>query len=593
MSLFVSETSLISALSRRFRAYVATVARVLAPLALAVLAGCATTDGPQATRHMIAAANPLAAGAGLVMLRAGGSAVDAAIAAQMMLTLVEPQSSGIGGGAFLLHFAPGNPARGEPPAIVAWDGRETAPKAAGGDLFLGADGAPVPFAERIAGGRPVGVPGAVRMLAEAHARHGKLPWRTLFEPAIRLAKRGFAVTPRLHAMIAGDKHLKRFPAARRYFFTASGEPLPVGHILRNPALADTLRRIADGGADAFYRGPIAEDIVAAVRNAPVNPGAMTLGDLAAYRAIAREAICAPYRTWRVCGMPPPSSGGVAIGQILAFLEPFDMARIAPNSVQAAHLIAEASRLAFADRNQYLADVDFVPVPVGGLLDPAYLAARGRLISAQASIGRARPGVPPGVGAARLAPDDDPLKAMSTSHVAVVDRWGNAVALTTSIAMPFGSRLMARGFLLNDQLTDFSPHPAIDGRPVANRVQPGKRPLSSMSPTVVTDRHGRLVLTVGSPGGLNIIGYVVKTLVAALDWGLPMQDAIALPIIVNRNGPTFLERGTEAADLAAALVRLGHRPELRRLGSGLHGIRVVAGGYRGGADPRREGVAAGD
>ena len=352
---------------------------------------------------MIAAANPHAAAAGLEMLRAGGSAVDAAIAAQMVLTLVEPQSSGIGGGAFLLHFAPGRPDRGVPPVLAAFDGRETAPRADDGNLFLRPDGQPIPFGERMVGGIPVGVPGAVRMLAEAHKRYGRLPWGRLFEPAIRLAEQGFVVSPRLHALIAADEHLKDFPAARQYFFTAGGAPLATGQMLRNKALADTLRQIADRGADAFYRGPIAADIVAAVRSAPVGPSRMTLDDLANYRAPVREAICTPYRSWRVCGMPPPSAGAIAIGQILAFLEPYDMARIGTSSAQAVHLIAEASRLAFADRDQYLADPEFVRVPVAGLLDRSYLTTRGQMISTLGSMGRAQPGLPPDAGRIRYDP----------------------------------------------------------------------------------------------------------------------------------------------------------------------------------------------
>jgi gamma-glutamyltranspeptidase/glutathione hydrolase len=414
----------------------------------------------------------------------------------------------------------------------------------------------------------------------------------LFAPAIRLAEQGFVVSPRLHALIAGDAHLKDFPAARRYFFAPDGTPLPVGHLLRNPALADTLRRIADRGPDAFYRGPIAADIVAAVRGAAVAPGKMTLADLADYRARVRAAICTPYRVWRVCGMPPPSSGAIAIGQILSFLAPYDMGRIGPDSLLGIHLIAEASRLAFADRDQYLADPAFVRVPVAGLLDPSYLRTRGEMISTLGSMGHAAPGLPPGAGD-EFSPDENALESSSTSHLTAIDDYGNAVSLTTTVNMPFGSRLMVRGFMLNDQLTDFAARPEVNGLPIANRVEGGKRPLSSMAPTFVLDGDGRLVLGIGSPGGLNITGYVVRALIDVLDGGMTLQQAVESPNFLNRNGPTILERGTKIEALAGPLRALGHDVEIRPLTSGLYGIRVTRQGLEGGADPRREGVALGD
>jgi gamma-glutamyltranspeptidase/glutathione hydrolase len=542
---------------------------------------------------MVAAANPHAAKAGLAVLRAGGSAVDAAIAVQMVLTLVEPQSSGIGGGAFLLHYSPSTSAEGSDPIFHAYDGREIAPAAATDALFLNSLGLPLPFQMRQAGGRGVGVPGTLRLLERAHNRHGKLPWRRLFDHAILLAEKGFAVSPRLHAMIKRDKHLKNFPEARRYFFTREGEPLPVGTMLRNPELAATLRQIATGGADAFYRGRIAEDIARAVRNSDWLPAEMTTFDLARYRAKERRILCRPYREWRVCGMPPPTSGGIATLQILGFLEQFDMARLRPGSVQAVHLISEASRLAFADRNHYLADPDFVSVPTEGLLDPDYLRGRAGQISADSSMSKALPGIPPRVASLDLAPDDGDQRPISTSHVSIVDAEGKAISMTTTVGMPFGSRLMVRGFMLNDELTDFSAIPRRHGQPIANRPGPLKRPRSSMSPTIVTDSQGRLVMTLGSPGGSSIIGYVAKTLIAVLDWKLPLQEAMALPHHINKNARTELEKGTLLEKLSPALERLGHEIRIRSKTSGLHGVRVVPGGLEGGADPRREGVAIGD
>jgi gamma-glutamyltranspeptidase / glutathione hydrolase len=561
-----------------------------------VLAGC-THDAPSslAQKHMIAAANPHAAQAGREILRSGGSAVDAVIAAQMVLTLVEPQSSGIGGGAFLLHFAPPDPEKGRAPVMKAYDGRETAPASATENLLLDRSRKPVPFRIRQVSGRSVGVPGLLRMLEMAHKAHGRLAWKKLFEPAIKLAEGGFEISPRLHRMIARDRHLRKFPVARRFFFTETGEPLPAGATLRNSRLAATFRKIADRGADAFYSGAIARDIARAVSTAQYLPTQMTVEDLANYRAKERPIICRPYRVWRVCVMPPPTSGGTTTLQILAMLERFDLSRIPPGSAQAVHLVAEASRLAFADRNQYLADPDFIDIPVTGLLDRDYLDARGRNISAARSMGKAFPGAPPrqAVDGRGWAPDDGEQRPISTSHISAVDGSGNAVSMTTTVGMPFGSRLMVGGFMLNDQLTDFSSRPERNGQKIANRPGPGKRPRSSMSPTIVTDATGNLVLTIGSPGGSSIIGYVTKTLIGALDWKLTMQDAISLPNFVNRNRKTELEKGTSLEQIAPALRALGHQIHIRPRTSGLHGIRVRPGGLEGGADPRREGIALGD
>jgi gamma-glutamyltranspeptidase / glutathione hydrolase len=555
--------------------------------------------------QMVAAANPLAARAGLQMLREGGSAADAAVAMQLVLTLVEPQSSGIGGGAFLLHW--------DGRHVQAYDGRETAPMADTEDQFIGPDGRPLPFRDAAAAGLSVGVPGVLRMLERVQREHGRLKWAQLFEPAIELAQRGFPVSPRLHALLERDSLLPDNPAARAYFYDQQGHALAVGTLLKNPALADTLRSVAAGGAEAFYRGPIAADLVRAARAEPHHPGRITETDLANYQARERDPVCTPYRSWTVCGMPPPSSAGITIGQTLAILGHFQLGSLGPQPddhdlqprAQAVHLITEAERLTFADRNLYLADPDFVRIDAVALLDPAYLAARARQIG-ERSMGVAQPGPAPRASA-RLAPDRSPPR-VSTSHLSVVDRWGHALAMTTSVQDAFGSRIFVRGFLLNDELTDFSFEPrarGFDGRvapdaaPVANRVQPGKRPLSSMAPTLVFDRaSGKLVAALGSPGGTWIISYVVKTLVALLDWRMDVQQAIALPDFASRNGPTELEAGRFSPTLVHDLEARGHTIVQRPMTSGLQAIVEApehAGGIRwiGGADPRREGIAIGD
>lgn len=534
-----------------------------------------------ASRHMVAAANPHAAEAGREILRAGGSAVDAAIAAQLVLTLVEPQSSGIGGGAFLLHY------EAESRDVTAYDGRETAPAAATSELFLTAEGAPMGFWKAVVGGRSVGVPGLLKMLKLAHEEHGRLPWPVLFEPAIRLAETGFEVSPRLHKLLAKDRFLASQAAARAYFYDADGQPHPVGHRLVNEDLANTLRLVAWGGLKGFYEGDIARDIVAAVQSGG-NPGAMTLEDLRDYPAKHRDALCAPYREWRVCGMPPPTSGGLAVLQILGLLEPFDLASLDPNGAEAAHLIAEASRLAFADRNRFPADPDFVAVPVEALLDRDYLRRRAALISPDESLGTAEPGLES--QSAAMPDQNDPP---STSHLVVVDKRGNAVSMTSSIESAFGSRQMVRGFLLNNELTDFSFRPEVGGRPIANRVEGGKRPRSSMSPMLVLDGEGRLVLAIGSPGGSRIIGYVARGLIAALDWQLDMASVVSLPHVVNRNGPTDIEFGTALQSATAGLRARGHKLRFLEMTSGTHAIAVTPNGLDGAADPRREGVALGD
>jgi gamma-glutamyltranspeptidase/glutathione hydrolase len=539
-----------------------------------------------AQRDMVAAANPLAAEAGRAMLRAGGSAIDAAIATQLVLNLVEPQSSGIGGGAFILYWSE------RERRVESFDGRETAPAAARPDRFLGPDGKPLAFMDAVVGGRSVGVPGTLKVLALVHAKHGRLPWARLFEPVIRLAEEGIPISPRLHALLAAEKRLARFEPARSYFYDAEGRAKPVGAVLRNPAFAATLRVLAESGADALYTGAIADDIVAAVRRAPVAPGDMTAADLASYRAKERPPVCGTYRRYRICGMGPPSSGGIAVLQILGLLQRFDLQRLGPPAIEGLHLFAEAGRLAYADRDRYLADDDFASVPVRGLLDPAYLAARSRLIDPARDLGKAEPGVPPQKHTL-LRGDDAALELPSTSHVSIVDAAGDALAMTTTIENEFGSRLMVDGFLLNNELTDFSFLPEVEGKPVANRVEPGKRPRSSMAPTLVFGPDGKLLLTVGSPGGREIINYVALVLVAVLDWGYDIQRAIDLPHVGNPNRSTDIEEGPGADALATALRERGHHVRIGPLNSGLQGIMRTARGLEGGADPRREGVALGD
>jgi len=538
-----------------------------------------------ATRHMSAAAHPLAAEAGLAILRRGGSAVDAAVAVQMVLGLVEPQSSGLGGGALILHYDAAQR------LVETYDGRETAPAAAQPDRFL-RNGRPMPFMTAVAGGLSVGVPGTLRVLELAHRRHGRLPWADLLQPAIALAEEGFPIGPRLHALIGSDPALRVQDAARRYFYQPDGQPWPVGHRLVNRPYAEVLRVVAALGAAGFYSGDVAADIVAAVRDAPVNPGDMTAGDLAAYQAKPRDPVCGPYRAYVVCGMGPPSSGGIAILQMLAHLEPTPPAALRTGTVDFVHLLAEAGRLAFADRGVYVADADFVRVPVKGLLDRGYLAERTRLIDPARTMGTAKPGDPP----EREGRDwgrDASAELPGTSQVSIVDAEGNAVSMTTTIESGFGSRLMVRGFLLNNELTDFSFTHTEGGSRIANRVEGGKRPRSSMSPTLVLERDGRLKMVLGSPGGSLIIPYVAKTLVAVLDGGLDIQAAIDLPNAGSRNGPTEIERGTEAEALRGALEAMGHKVSAIEMTSGIQAIVVTARGLEGGADPRREGIAVGD
>lgn len=550
--------------------------------------------GWAAKKFMVAAANPLAVEAGYQMLKKGGSAIDAAIATQLVLTLVEPQSSGIGGGAFLMYYDGKN--------VQAFDGRETAPAAANEHLFQNPDGTPLSRTAGVVGGRSVGAPGVLRMLEMAHRQHGKLPWKTLFEPATRLSEQGFAVSQRLNGLLSWDPYIKKDPAAAAYFYDKDGKPWPVGHILKNPALAKSLHEIADGGADAFYTGHIARDIAAKVAAHPTNPGLLTAADIAGYQPRLRTPVCSDYKAWTVCGMPPPSSGGIAVAQMLGMLETKDMGRYPPVAgvpgADAVHLFSEIGRLAYADRNRYAADTDFVPLPgrgVSSLIDKDYLARRAALVG-EKSMGVAPPGTPPGMDVAWGT--DNAIETPSTSHLVVVDDKGAGLSMTTTVEDAFGSRQMVDGFILNNQLTDFSFDSVDANGPIANRVQAGKRPRSAMSPTIVFDRQSKkFMMAVGSPGGPAIINYVAKVLVGTLDWGLNVQQAISLPNFGSRNGPTELEAGRFPPAVIDALKARGHTVRTGDLNSGLHGVqRLSIHGqdyWFGGADPRREGVAKGD
>ncbi|WP_299436554.1 gamma-glutamyltransferase [uncultured Rhodospira sp.] len=538
-----------------------------------------------ASPFMVAAANPLATEAGRAVLADGGTAADAAVAVQAMLNLVEPQSSGIGGGAFLLYWDASER------RLITLDGREKAPMAADETYWLGPDGEPVSWWDAVVGGRSVGVPGTLKLLETLHGRYGSQPWADLLRPAIDTADAGFEISPRLAESIAAaqERQLDRFETARAYFFNPDGTPKAAGTVLKNPAFANTLRLIAEQGSAPFYEGEIAADIVSAVRT-DINPGILTLEDLAAYEVVEREPVCMPYRAFEVCGMGPPTSGGLTVGQILGMLATVDMSALGP-SAEAWHLYIEAAKLAYADRALYMADSDYVAMPTKGLIDAGYLAERAALIDPDAAMDTAEAGSPPWDEAALWAPDTQ-VERPGTSHFVIVDSHGDMLSMTTTIETGFGSRVMTRGFLLNNELTDFARAPGADGQPVANRVEGGKRPRSSMSPTIVF-KDGEPVLLVGSPGGSRIINYVANALVAMLDWGMDPQAAVAMGHVVNRNGATDLEEGTEAADLAEALRALGHEVNLRPLESGLHAIQILDDGtLTGGADPRREGVVLG-
>src|SRR5215469_5422655 len=540
---------------------------------------------PIARHHMIAAANPYAAQAGLQMLRAHGSAVDAAIAAQLVLTLVEPESSGIGGGAFMMLYDPATK------KITSFDGRETAPASATPNMFLDASGKPRPHFDAVPGGLSVGVPGVIAMLELAHQRYGKLPWAKLFEPAIALADKGFPVGRKLAATLKAFPQMARMPDVKRYFYKPDGTPLGEGEILKNPELADTLRAIAANGSKAFYSGDIAQAIVDAVQHAPVNPGGMALADISGYAPRELAPICGFYRHYKLCSMGPPSSGGVGVVQILSLLQRFPSKEVAPGTLIGTHLFTQASRLAFADRAKYLGDTSFVDVPIAGLLDKGYLAQRSQLIDSRKDMGQAEAGTPPQKHA-EYAPQRTP-QLPGTSHLSVVDDRGEAVSMTMTVEFVFGSEVMAKGFFLNNELTDFSFEPVRNGVPVANAPAPGKRPLSAMSPTLVFDSKGRFAIAVGSPGGPVIIDYTTQALLAMIDGHLSPQAAAAQPKVANLNGATIVEKGTALETLVPQLTAMGHTIRELDLESGLHIIERVKGGYIGGADPRRDGVALGD
>lgn len=559
-----------------------------AVLGLLLAAGSAQAEAPIAKKHMIVTDSPFATDAGLQMLRAGGSAVDAAIAAQMVLTLVEPESTGIGGGAFVVLFDP------KAKKVTTFDGREMAPASATPGMFLDASGKPLAHGDAIPGGLSVGVPGDVAMLWLAHEKYGKLPWAKLFQPAIALSEKGFPVTRKLSTLLREYPQLAKMPDIRAYFYKPDGSPYAEGEILKNPELAHTLRMIAKDGPKGFYEGPVAQAIVDKVQYAPIHPAGMTLDDLKDYVAKERPPVCGAYRTYRLCSMGPPSSGGVAVIQILDMLERFAPKDLQPGTLSQAHLFTQASRLAFADRAKYMADSDFIPVPVAGLTDRGYTLSRSKLIDPARDMGKAEAGTPPIKHASiDFAPQRSP-QPQGTSHLSIVDDSGEAVAMTTTVESVLGSKMMAKGFVLNNQLTDFSFDPVIDGKPVANAPAPKKRPLSAMSPTIVFDANGKFKIATGSPGGPLIIDYTAQSILNLIDGQQTPAKAAAEPHVANLNTPTLIEKGTSAEALIPQLEAMGHQiaePIVEQ--SGVNIIERVKGGYLGAADPRRDGNARGD
>ncbi|MGY8870421.1 MAG: gamma-glutamyltransferase [Pseudomonadales bacterium] len=554
-----------------------------------VASGTSTKTSVSAKDYMVAAANPLAAKAGYEVLKAGGSAADALVAVQVMLGLVEPQSSGLGGGAFLVYYD------AKTKQVTTFDGRETAPLAATPELFQNADGSTMKFYDAVVGGRSVGTPGTVKLLESVHKRYGKQSWESLLKPAISQAQQGFIVSPRLAGSIAADaERLSRYPDTKAYFFNEDGSPLSAGQRLKNQKYADTLTTLASDGTDAFYNGKIAQDIVSRVRSAAGNPGVLSARDFAAYQVKERPAMCAPYHQYDVCGMGPPSSGALTVGQILGISSNFDLRGLGKDSPQSWQVIGDASRLAFADRGRYMADSDYVPMPQG-LLDPSYLAERAKLITLGTALSKEQitAGEPAWGSMQKVAlADDESIELPSTSHFVIADKEGNIVSMTTTIENGFGSRLMSNGFLLNNELTDFSFASHKNGYPIANRLEPGKRPRSSMSPSIVM-KNDAPYMAIGSPGGSRIIGYVANTLIAHFDWDMPIQEAINLPHLVNRFGTYDLEKGTSAEQFKTPLETMGYKVNVRDLNSGIHAILLKDNKLTGAADPRREGEAYGD
>ncbi|MBR9789542.1 MAG: gamma-glutamyltransferase [Vibrionaceae bacterium] len=540
----------------------------------------------KAKNYMVTAANPIATQAGADVLEQGGNAIDAMVAVQLMLGLVEPQSSGIGGGAFLVYWD------SDRQKLTTFDGRETAPLAATPQLCQDDKGQPLQFYDAVVGGRSVGTPGTVKLLWDTHQQYGKLDWKKLIQPVIKLAKQGFTVSPRLASLIENDsERLSRFPATKAYFFNPDGSPKAAGTVLQNPQYAQTLTAIAEKGAIAFYQGDIAQDIINTVQNARGNPGVLAQSDFDTYQIKQRDPVCVAYQSYDVCGMGPPSSGALTVGQILAISEQYDLKGWGVENAKSWQIIADASRLAFADRGKYMADQDYVPMPTAGLLDIDYLKQRAELIKVGKALPEVAAGNPPWSHAINLSMDES-IELPSTSHFNIVDRQGNVVSMTTTIENAFGSRLMVRGFLLNNELTDFSFRTHQDGIPIANRLEPGKRPRSSMAPTIML-KDGKPYMAIGSPGGSRIIGYVAQTIIAHTQWDMDIQQAINQPRLLNRFGTLDIEQGTEAIHLQPELEKIGFTTEVRDLNSGLHAIRITEDGLEGAADPRREGVAIGN
>ncbi|MGD8112362.1 gamma-glutamyltransferase [Vibrio sp. TRT 17S01] len=539
-----------------------------------------------AKNWMVTAANPIATQAGADILKQGGNAIDAMVTVQLMLGLVEPQSSGIGGGAFLVYWD------AKKQALTTYDGRETAPLKATPTLFQDEKGQPLAFYDAVVGGRSVGTPGTVKLMWDTHQKYGKLPWKQLIEPVIQLAQHGFEISPRLATLIANDaERLSRFPTTKAYFFNLDGSPKTAGTVLKNPHYADTLTAIAKQGAAAFYQGPIAADIIDTVKHAAGNPGVLELRDLSTYQVKQRDAVCSPYQNYEICGMGPPSSGALTVGQILTMTEQFDLKKWGADSATSWQVIADASRLAFADRGMYMADEDFVPMPTQGLLDQAYLKERAKLITTGKALETVSAGTPPW-SYAQTQSQDESIELPSTSHFNVVDKEGNVVSITTTIENAFGSRLMVRGFLLNNELTDFSFRTHKEGHPIANRLEPGKRPRSSMAPTIIMQNE-KPYMAIGSPGGSRIIGYVAQAIIAHTQWDMDIQQAINQPHLLNRFGELDIEQGTSAEKFAPKLESMGFKVNVRDLNSGLHVIRMTESGLEGAADPRREGIAIGE